>query len=152
MPRPTHMRLCPHIHSRQKSLRPHTRLCRPCPHSPTRIRPSQLRSPSSCHPAGPRPISHKRPLRPCPTIHLRLVTQQRGDPGGSRREQGKSHLPWTVSQRPFDPYGRAWRSYGRGGSAGVGTDNPGMECSRPSQKFGSSFLCMTPVQLSGSLM
>ena len=47
---------------------------------------------------------HTCPLRPCLATCLCPVTQLRGNPGGSQRRQGKSHLPWPISQRPFDPH------------------------------------------------
>jgi hypothetical protein len=64
------------------------------------------------------------PLRPCPAIRLRPVTQLRSNLGGSQRGQGKSHLPWPISQRPFDPHCSGTKVL-RARRAGGRTDNPG---------------------------
>jgi hypothetical protein len=51
------------------------------------------------------------PLLPRPATRLRPLERRRGGPGGSQHGQAKSDLPWTVSQRLFDPYQAGMKVY-----------------------------------------
>jgi hypothetical protein len=94
------------------------------------VRPSRSRPPSRCCPQGPGPTFCTCPFRPCQATSLRLVVRRHGDSGGSQHRPGKLELPWTVSQRLFDPYRagtkvyQAYRAGSPSGRAGGCANNP----------------------------
>jgi hypothetical protein len=106
--------VCAHIPVPATAVRAHIPVCT----IGVRANPSFLSAPAfPLSPIGSAPDIPYAPLRPPPAARLRPLVRRRGGPGGSQGGQGKSDLPWAVSQCPFDPYragAKVYRAYRAG--------------------------------------